>query len=122
PFPLVSSSRWMVKRGELTAFVEDSGIFTKWKSRHQVYFFLFNDVLIVTKKKGEDSYTVIDYTLRDQIQVGTSQPKDVHLSPMKSPTSMLGSRQVGTNHLFWLCFRSNHSSEKVRMILGTELQ
>ncbi|MED6266990.1 Rho guanine nucleotide exchange factor 26 [Characodon lateralis] len=122
PFPLVSSSRWMVKRGELTAFVEDSGIFTKRKSRHQVYFFLFNDVLIVTKKKGEDSYTVIDYALWDQIQVGTSHPKDVHLSPMKSPTSMLGSRQVGTNHLFWLCFRSNHSSENVRMILGTELQ
>lgn len=120
-FPLVSSSRWMVKRSELTAFVEDSGIFTKRKSR-QVYFFLFNDVLIVTKKKGEDSYTVIDYALRDQIQVSTSQPEDVHLSPLRSPTSMLGSRQVGANYLFRLCFRSNHSCEKVRMILGTELQ
>lgn len=51
PFPLVSSSRWMVKRGELTAFVEDSGIFLKRTSRQQVYFFLFNDVLIVTRKK-----------------------------------------------------------------------
>ncbi|XP_012727273.2 rho guanine nucleotide exchange factor 26 [Fundulus heteroclitus] len=121
-FPLVSSSRWMVKRGELTAFVEDSGIFTKRKSRHQVYFFLFNDVLIVTKKKGEDSYTVIDYALRDQIQVGTNQPDEVHMSPVKSPTSMLTSRQVGANHLFKLCFRSNHSREKVPMILGTELQ
>ncbi|XP_054901732.1 rho guanine nucleotide exchange factor 26-like [Poeciliopsis prolifica] len=120
PFPLVSSSRWMVKRGELTAFVEDSGIFTKRKSRQHVYFFLFNDVLIVTKKKGEDSHTVIDYALRDQIQVGSSQPEDVHLSPAKSPTSMLSSRQVGANHLFRLCFRSNHSSEKVAMILGTE--
>uniref|UniRef100_A0A3B3WKA8 DH domain-containing protein n=1 Tax=Poecilia mexicana TaxID=48701 RepID=A0A3B3WKA8_9TELE len=113
PFPLVSSSRWMVKRGELTAFVEDSGIFTKRKSRQHVYFFLFNDVLIVTKKKGEDSHTVIDYALRDQIQVGSSQPEDVLLSPVKSPTSMLSSRQVGANHLFRLCFRSNHSSEKV---------
>ncbi|XP_043975208.1 rho guanine nucleotide exchange factor 26-like isoform X2 [Gambusia affinis] len=122
PFPLVSSSRWMVKRGELTAFVEDSGIFTKRKSRHHVYFFLFNDVLIVTKKKGEDSHTVIDYALRDQIQVGSSQPEDVHLSPAKSPTSMLSSRQVGANHLFRLCFRSNHSSEKVAMTLGTELE
>lgn len=51
PFPLVSSSRWMVKRGELTAFVEDSGIFLKRTLRHQVYFFLFNDVFIVTRKK-----------------------------------------------------------------------
>ena len=51
PFPLVSSSRWMVKRGELTAFVEDSGIFLKRTSRQQVYFLLFNDVFIVTRKK-----------------------------------------------------------------------
>uniref|UniRef100_A0A4W5JH19 PH domain-containing protein n=1 Tax=Hucho hucho TaxID=62062 RepID=A0A4W5JH19_9TELE len=51
PFPLVSSSRWMVKRGELTAFVEENGIFSKRTSRHQVYFFLFNDVLILTRKK-----------------------------------------------------------------------
>ncbi|XP_048035760.1 rho guanine nucleotide exchange factor 26-like isoform X1 [Megalobrama amblycephala] len=52
PFPLVSSSRWMVKRGELTAFVEENGIFSKRTSRQQVYFFLFNDVLIVTRKKS----------------------------------------------------------------------
>ncbi|XP_038154175.1 rho guanine nucleotide exchange factor 26-like [Cyprinodon tularosa] len=51
-FPLVSSSRWLVKRGELTEFAEDAGLFTKRKSRQQVYFFLFNDVLIITKKKG----------------------------------------------------------------------
>uniref|UniRef100_A0A4W5L836 DH domain-containing protein n=1 Tax=Hucho hucho TaxID=62062 RepID=A0A4W5L836_9TELE len=51
PFPLVSSSRWMVKRGELTAFVEENGIFSKRTSRQQVYFFLFNDVLILTRKK-----------------------------------------------------------------------
>uniref|UniRef100_A0A672P0R0 Rho guanine nucleotide exchange factor 26 n=1 Tax=Sinocyclocheilus grahami TaxID=75366 RepID=A0A672P0R0_SINGR len=55
PFPLVSSSRWMVKRGELTAFVEENGIFSKRKSRQQVYFFLFNDVLII-------SHTVSKYT------------------------------------------------------------
>lgn len=51
PFPLVSSSRWMVKRGELTAYVEDSGIFLKRTSRQHVYFLLFNDVFIVTRKK-----------------------------------------------------------------------
>ncbi|NXC59307.1 ARHGQ factor, partial [Aleadryas rufinucha] len=51
PFPLVSSSRWLVKRGELTAFVEDTGLFSKRTSKQQVYFFLFNDVLIITKKK-----------------------------------------------------------------------
>ncbi|XP_035535584.1 rho guanine nucleotide exchange factor 26-like [Morone saxatilis] len=121
PFPLVSSSRWMVKRGELTAFVEDNGIFLKRTSRQQVYFFLFNDVLIVTRKKSEESYAVIDYALRDQIWVGSCQPEDLNLSPVRSTASMLSSRQAGANHLFRLRFRSNHSGEKVPMILGTEL-
>ncbi|TDH14828.1 hypothetical protein EPR50_G00024890 [Perca flavescens] len=121
PFPLVSSSRWMVKRGELTAFVEDNGIFLRRTSRQQVYFFLFNDVFIVTRKKSEDSYTVIDYALRDQIWVSSCQPEDLNLSPVRSTASMLSSRQGGANHLFRLRFRSNHSGEKVPMILGTEL-
>ncbi|KAM8904168.1 rho guanine nucleotide exchange factor 26-like isoform 1-T2 [Spinachia spinachia] len=121
PFPLVSSSRWMVKRGELTAFVEDSGIFLKRTLRQQVYFFLFNDVLIVTRKKSDESYTVIDYALRDQISVGSCQSQDLNLSPVRSTASMLSPRQAGANHLFRLRFRSNHSDDKVAMVLGTEL-
>lgn len=121
PFPLVSSSRWMVKRGELTAFVEDSGIFLRRTSRQHVYFFLFNDVLIVTKKKSEESYTVIDYALRDQIWVGPCQAEDLNLSPIRSTASMLSSKPSGASHLFQLRFRSNHSGETVPMILGTEL-
>lgn len=70
---------------------------------------------------SEDSYTVIDYALRDQIQVSTCQSEDLNLSLVKSPSSMLGSRQVGGNHLFRLGFRSNHSDSKVLMVLGTEL-
>uniref|UniRef100_A0A7N6BV42 Rho guanine nucleotide exchange factor 26 n=1 Tax=Anabas testudineus TaxID=64144 RepID=A0A7N6BV42_ANATE len=121
PFPLVSSSRWMVKRGELTAFVEENNIFLKRTSRQQVYFFLFNDVLIVTRKKSEESYTVIDYALRDEIRVSSCQPEDLNLSPVRSTSSMLSSRQSGANHVFQLSFRSNHSGDKVQMILGTEL-
>lgn len=120
PFPLVSSSRWMVKRGELTALVEENTIFMKRTSRQQVYFFLFNDVLIVTRKKSEESYTVIDYALRDQIWVGPCQAEDLNLSPVRTTASMLTSRQGPTNHLFRLEFRSNHSGDKVPMILGVE--
>ncbi|XP_045560011.1 rho guanine nucleotide exchange factor 26 isoform X2 [Salmo salar] len=121
PFPLVSSSRWMVKRGELTAFVEENGIFSKKTSRQQVYFFLFNDVLILTRKKSEDSYAVIDYALRGQIWVGPCQAEDVNLSPVRSTSGMLTSRQPGASHLFRLRFRSNHSGDKVPMVLGVEL-
>uniref|UniRef100_A0A8C1VDG0 Rho guanine nucleotide exchange factor 26 n=1 Tax=Cyprinus carpio TaxID=7962 RepID=A0A8C1VDG0_CYPCA len=121
PFPLVSSSRWMVKRGELTAFVEENGIFSKKKSRQQVYFFLFNDVLIVTRKKSEESYTVIDYALRDQICVGSCQAEDLNLSPVRGTAGMLTSRQNVASHLFQIRFRSNHSGDDVTMILGAEL-
>ncbi|KAL7879162.1 hypothetical protein AOLI_G00101360, partial [Acnodon oligacanthus] len=122
PFPLVSSSRWMVKRGELTAYSEEkNGIFSKKMSRHQVYFFLFNDVLIVTRKKSEESYTVIDYALRDQIWVGPCQPEDLSLSPTRTTAGMLTSRQGTASHLFRLNFSSNRTGEKVPMILGAEL-
>lgn len=70
---------------------------------------------------SEESYSVIDYALRDQIWVGSCQPEDLNLSPVRSTASMLSSRQAGANHLFRLRFRSNHSGEKVPMILGTEL-
>ncbi|XP_030650161.1 rho guanine nucleotide exchange factor 26 isoform X2 [Chanos chanos] len=121
PFPLVSSSRWMVKRGELTSFVEESGIFSKRTLRQQVYFFLFNDVLIITRKKSEESYTVIDYALRDQIWVGQCQPEELSLSPVRTTAGMLTSRQGGSSPPFRLEFRSNHSREKVCMVLATDL-
>lgn len=63
---------------------------------------------------------MIDYALRDQIWVGPC-PEDLNLSPIRSTAGMLGSRQAGASHLFCLRFRSNHSGEKVTMILGTEL-
>lgn len=48
--PLISASRWLLKRGELSV-VEEAGLFRKLASRPTCYLFLFNDVLVVTKKK-----------------------------------------------------------------------
>ncbi len=50
PFPLVSSSRWLRKRGELAVCTEELSIWRAFSHR-SYYLFLFNDVLIVTKKK-----------------------------------------------------------------------
>ncbi|NXC17589.1 ARHGQ factor, partial [Corythaeola cristata] len=120
PFPLVSSSRWLVKRGELTAYVEDTGLFSKRTSKQQVYFFLFNDVLIITKKKSEESYNVTDYSLRDQLVVQQCDSEDLTTSPVKNTSAMLYSRQSSAAHLFRLAVLSNHAGEKVEMLLGTE--
>uniref|UniRef100_A0A8C0G0J1 Rho guanine nucleotide exchange factor 26 n=2 Tax=Chelonoidis abingdonii TaxID=106734 RepID=A0A8C0G0J1_CHEAB len=122
PFPLVSSSRWLVKRGELTAYVEDTGLFSKRTSKQQVYFFLFNDVLIITKKKSEESYNVTDYSLRDQLLVEQCDSEELNSSPVKNSSTMLYSRQSSTSHLFRLTVLSNHAGEKVEMLLGTETQ
>ncbi|XP_069753603.1 rho guanine nucleotide exchange factor 26-like isoform X2 [Narcine bancroftii] len=120
PFPLVSSSRWLSKRGELIGFVEDTGIFSKRTSRQQVYFFLFNDVLIVTKKKSEESYVVTDYVMRCQLQVELCEAEGMNLSPMKTTSSMLYSRQSSISYLFRLIMLSNHAGEKVVMVFGAD--
>lgn len=51
PFPLISASRWLLKRGELYLLLsEEGGLFRRGAGR-LCYLFLFNDVLIITKKK-----------------------------------------------------------------------
>ncbi|KAL2804557.1 rho guanine nucleotide exchange factor 26 isoform 2, partial [Daubentonia madagascariensis] len=122
PFPLVSSSRWLIKRGELTAYVEDTVLFSKRTSKQQVYFFLFNDVLIITKKKSEESYNVNDYSLRDQLLVESCDNEELNSSPGKNSSTMLYSRQSSASHLFTLTVLSNHANEKVEMLLGAETQ
>ncbi|XP_033270238.1 rho guanine nucleotide exchange factor 26 isoform X2 [Orcinus orca] len=122
PFPLVSSSRWLVKRGELTAYVEDTVLFSKRTSKQQVYFFLFNDVLIITKKKSEESYNVNDYSLRDQLLVESCDSEELNSSPGKNSSTVLYSRQNSASHLFTLTVLSNHVNEKVEMLLGAETQ
>ncbi|XP_027254285.1 rho guanine nucleotide exchange factor 16 isoform X4 [Cricetulus griseus] len=66
--PLISASRWLLKRGELF-LLEESSIFRKIASRPTCYLFLFNDFLVVTKKKSEESYLVQDYAQLDHVQV-----------------------------------------------------
>ncbi|XP_025901203.1 rho guanine nucleotide exchange factor 26 [Nothoprocta perdicaria] len=109
PFPLVSSSRWLVKRGELTAYVEDTGLFSKRTSKQQVYLFLFNDVLIITKKKSEESYTVTDYSLREQLVVGPCEGEEAGASPAK-----------GAGALPFRLVLSSHAGDRVRMLLGAD--
>lgn len=70
---------------------------------------------------SEESYTVIDYALRDQIRVESCQPEELNLSPVRATAGMLTSRQNVGSHLFQIRFRSNHSGDNVTMILGAEL-
>ncbi|KAG8445273.1 hypothetical protein GDO86_010161 [Hymenochirus boettgeri] len=120
PFPLVSFSRWLLKKGELTAYIEDTGIFSKRTTKQQVFFFLFNDVLIITKKKSEESYNVTDYCLRDKLLVEQYDNEELSSSPIKNSTPILYSRQSSASHLFRLTMCTNYAGEEVVILLGTE--
>ncbi|XP_048877669.1 rho guanine nucleotide exchange factor 16-like [Brienomyrus brachyistius] len=72
PFPLISVSRWLLKRGEVATCFLDVSI---WKafSTKSYYLFLFNDVLIVTRKKSEETYVVMDYAMLENLEVEAAQ-------------------------------------------------
>ncbi|XP_033825957.1 rho guanine nucleotide exchange factor 16 [Periophthalmus magnuspinnatus] len=75
PFPLISSSRWLRKRGELAMSSEELSIWRAFSQR-SYYLFLFNDVLIVTKKKSEDSFVVMDYATLENVEVEVPEETD----------------------------------------------
>jgi neuronal guanine nucleotide exchange factor len=54
-FPIISSARWLVRKGELTHRVwrgdESKLTFGKKVSRDQIHLFLLTDLLVITKKK-----------------------------------------------------------------------
>ncbi|XP_041712892.1 rho guanine nucleotide exchange factor 16 [Coregonus clupeaformis] len=81
PFPLVSSLRWLQKRGELAVCTEELSIFWKAFSHKSYYLFLFNDVLIVTKKKSEESYVVMDYATLENVEVKSAEETEGQTSP-----------------------------------------
>uniref|UniRef100_A0A8C7XSN3 Rho guanine nucleotide exchange factor (GEF) 16 n=1 Tax=Oryzias sinensis TaxID=183150 RepID=A0A8C7XSN3_9TELE len=82
PFPLVSSSRWLKKRGELNISAEELSIWRAFTNR-SYYLFLFNDVLIVTKKKTEEIFVVLDYATLENVEVEYVMETD---GQMSSPT------------------------------------
>nr|XP_046252275.1 rho guanine nucleotide exchange factor 16 isoform X2 [Scatophagus argus] len=80
PFPLVSSSRWLKKRGELAVCTEELSIWRAFSTR-SYYLFLYNDVLIVTKKKSEESFVVMDYATLENVEVEVGEDTEAWMSP-----------------------------------------
>ncbi|XP_063799418.1 rho guanine nucleotide exchange factor 16 isoform X2 [Pseudophryne corroboree] len=118
PFPLISASRWLLKRGELT-LVEESGIFRKGFGRPLCYVFLFNDVLIITKKKSEDSYVVTDYVKTDQFAVDKIENGEGPISPIvKSGT--LGNRSPTGPFLFQITMKKISEARQEQIVLAAD--
>jgi hypothetical protein len=53
-FPISSSARWLIRKGELTHLVSggyDGKRTLRKKSRIQIHVFLFTDLLVIAKKR-----------------------------------------------------------------------
>ncbi|XP_055515674.1 LOW QUALITY PROTEIN: rho guanine nucleotide exchange factor 16 [Leucoraja erinacea] len=115
-FPLISTSRWLQKRGELLTFAEESGIFSKVFGKQTSFLFLFNDVLIITRKRSEESYTVQDYATLDQLEVEALENND---SPHSPPGKGTGG-STPSNHLFKITMKKNNAGELEHMVFGSQ--
>ncbi|KAH9490000.1 hypothetical protein Btru_036227 [Bulinus truncatus] len=114
-FPLVSSSRYLVKQGEMTLIKGDGGTRKPLSKllgpqKEHVYLFLFNDILLVAKKKGT-TYQVRDYCQRNALCI---EPID---NPEKSrPFTPAGA--AGVPNIMLLAMLSNHENKQVELLLS----
>ncbi|XP_067123976.1 uncharacterized protein [Centruroides vittatus] len=108
--PLISASRWLLKRGEMLQFSCDSpvkktfGKSTRW-NKFPLHVFLFNDLLVLTKRRSEDNYLVLDYCPKDMVQVKSGSQSTIRL-----PT--------GCKNPIQLILLSNQENKTVEMILS----
>ncbi|KAJ7395515.1 hypothetical protein BTVI_153773 [Pitangus sulphuratus] len=110
PFPLISVSRWLLKRGELYLLLsEEPGIFRRGAGR-LCYLFLFNDVLIITKKKSEENYTVMNYATLDQVTVEKVESAD----PPSPPPGKAG------GHLLRVVLEKDSEGRREEIVLSAE--
>ncbi|XP_010738565.2 rho guanine nucleotide exchange factor 16 [Larimichthys crocea] len=107
PFPLVSSSRWLKKRGELAISHEELSIWRAFSQR-SYYLFLFNDVLIVTKKKSEESFVVMDYATLENVEVEIGEDGEERMSPSAKNSS--------SHHLSFRLLMSKNSEGRAEHI------
>ncbi|NWI26229.1 ARHGG factor, partial [Sula dactylatra] len=120
PFPLTSASRWLLKRGELYLLLsEEAGIFRRGAGR-LCYLFLFNDVLIITKKKSEESYAVMNYAMLDQITVEKIENADLPSPPPGKTGSGGTARGAVGGHLLRVVMEKDSEGRREEIVLSAE--
>ncbi|XP_029436585.1 rho guanine nucleotide exchange factor 15 isoform X2 [Rhinatrema bivittatum] len=67
--PIISQTRYLEKQGELSEVIQKGSLFGIKPRFTSVYFFLFNDFLLITHRKSSEKYVVTDYAHRSLVQV-----------------------------------------------------
>ncbi|XP_026329596.1 ephexin-1 isoform X2 [Hyposmocoma kahamanoa] len=103
--------RWLVRSGEMTQLVwkTDELKLTFGKKFHKIplYFFLFNDLLVITKKKSEDLYVAVDHCPRSLLEVCSSDG------------GVGGGAAPAAKHALLLTLLENHEGRTVEMLLSS---
>lgn len=106
-----SGSRTLVKRGEFIHLVwrgEDAKLtFGKKFAKNSVYAFLFTDIFVLTKRKNDESYTVIDYCPRSLLNVSSGD-----VIPQLPTKEMM----TAGKHLILLTLLENYEGKTIEMV------
>ncbi|XP_030570835.1 rho guanine nucleotide exchange factor 15-like [Drosophila novamexicana] len=106
--------RFLVKRGELTHLMwrgDDAKLtFGKRFTKSSIYAFLFSDLLVLCKRKGESNFTVFDYCPRSMLTLasGDSLPQ-LPTKDIKDPTS---------KNLMLMTLLENHERKTIELVLS----
>ncbi|XP_034480468.1 uncharacterized protein LOC117786368 isoform X3 [Drosophila innubila] len=106
--------RFLVKRGELTHIMwrgDDAKLtFGKRFSKSSIYAFLFSDLLVLCKRKGESNFTVFDYCPRSMLTLasGDTLPQ-LPTKDIKDPTS---------KNLMLMTLLENYERKTIELVLS----
>ncbi|XP_050540571.1 uncharacterized protein LOC126905152 isoform X2 [Daktulosphaira vitifoliae] len=105
---VASSSRWLVRSGSMLHLTSPDAKMTfsrKLIRPTKLYFFLFNDMFFIAKRKSDENYTVIDYCARNFVQM-TDATELVITSSCKN--------------LLMLTILENHEGKTIEMLMSCD--
>uniref|UniRef100_A0A8R1TK75 Uncharacterized protein n=1 Tax=Onchocerca volvulus TaxID=6282 RepID=A0A8R1TK75_ONCVO len=115
--PLVSSGRYLVKRGSLMCLNEKHAK-KLLHTRHQfqnIYIFLFSDIIMLTKKKINGTYICKDYSARRFVDI-----EPVEINDPKLLQSVIAHIPLKKPHLFICTLMHNAVGKQVELLLNAD--
>ncbi|XP_067880137.1 rho guanine nucleotide exchange factor 15-like [Heterodontus francisci] len=105
--PIISQLRHLEKQGELSEIVFRGNLFGMKPKVVSLYFFLFNDLLLITSRKSGDRYQVVDHAHRSLVEV------------QECSSNSLG---AGIGNCFMLTLLENHQGKQSDRLLKTSTE
>ncbi|XP_060800415.1 uncharacterized protein LOC106140556 isoform X2 [Amyelois transitella] len=110
--------RWLVRSGEMTQLVwkTDEMKLTFGKKFHKIplYLFLFNDLLVITKKKSEENFVCVDHCPRSLLEVCSAEGA----AGAGAAGAGGGGGAGAAKHALLLTLLENHEGRTVEMLMS----